>query len=288
MKYIDKAKDKGRGDGLSGLYLETCCKTVDPLTHSVKYMNVDYAGTFAPYRKKLAGILMENQQRFCCYCMRKLNGKERVTLEHIIPQTASQAEQSYYQCINELSAREVVLTSDFVRNTNQKYPPYPHTVAYNNLVASCDGTFPDRQSPFSSCCCNEKRGSKRAFPIYYLPNVESDILEYLPNGRIMAKMGTNWYQQANDTIVSTKLNCRALTDIRKLWYLLRGVDYQGICDCRKEDKRQHLLAKILFDRNIIDVNEGYVLYEKFVKAEYWRTFMLYYWFYAYYKMHYTA
>lgn len=287
MKYIDKAKSENRGNELSDIYLETCCKTVDPLTHTVSYLNVDYAGTFTPYRKKLKGVLMENQQRFCCYCMRKLNSKERVTLEHIIPQTAPRAEVPYYQSVKELSAKKVVLTSDFVGSNNQKYPPYPHTVAYNNLVASCDGTFPDRQAPCSSCCCNEKRGSKRAFPIYYLPNVESDILEYLPNGWIMAKMGTNWYQQANDTIVSTKLNCRALTDIRKLWYLLRGVDYQGICDCRKEDKRQHLLAEILFDGKI-NVKEGFALYEKFVKTEYWRTFMLYYWFYNYYKTHYIA
>lgn len=287
MKYIDKAKDRDRGNSLSDMYLQTCCKTIDPLTHSVRYMNVDYAGTFTPYRKKLAGILMENQQRFCCYCMRKLNGKERVTLEHIIPQTASPAELSYYQSIKELSLREVVLTCDFVRSNNQNFPPYPHTVAYNNLVASCDGTFPDRQSPFSSCCCNEKRGSKRAFPIYYLPNVESDILEYLPNGQVMAKIGTGWYQQTYDTIGSTKLNCKALVDIRKLWYLLRTVDYQSICDCREEEKRKYLLAKILFDGNF-NAKEGWTLYEKFVKIEYWRTFMLYYWFYNYYKKHYAA
>lgn len=88
MRYIDKRADEEEGNLITDGYLENECKTADQLTGEVRYQNIDYAGSFSTggYKKQMLELGMVSQQRYCCYCLRKIGKSKSATLEHIIPQ----------------------------------------------------------------------------------------------------------------------------------------------------------------------------------------------------------
>lgn len=286
MRYIDKSKNANDGNAVTQNYLSG---KLDPLTHycsGISYGDFDKA--------QIRRILLANQDSLCCYCLRKLSDDSSTTLEHIIPQstqTTDTARLRYYQRVTELGRDNVLTTDEYEsqgqpRNTAQ--PPYPHEVAYNNLVASCNGTFPDIQSSkgnLSSCCCNNKRGAYNAFPIYYLQNVDTDLVTYLPDGRFQVKVETShlWYNEIHEYTDSKGVNINhdSLVMIRRLWYLLRKVPLNEIQSTADEQSRKRLLMKYLTptDSNLPDFNtrqvESQRLTNKFKAENQWRTFMLY-------------
>lgn len=64
MRYIDKNTCKAEGNGITGDYLENECRTTDPLCGSVRYMNIDYSGSFTNkgYRGRMFGLAMSTQK----------------------------------------------------------------------------------------------------------------------------------------------------------------------------------------------------------------------------------
>lgn len=292
MQYIDKNKHKVEGTQVTTDYLRYCC--IDELG---QYCNIDYAGTFhtakstsgKTYSKRMEAVLMHSQQRFCCYCMRKMDGSETVTLEHIIPQSlkstmaGANKEMAFYHRIPELAASEVALTDTFSGKQATMRAPLPHTVAYNNLVASCTGTFPDKLKLTTgnavACCCNNKRKNERALPVYFLQGIET-MVDYLKNGEVRAIRNTDWTDDIDEVIRHTSLNCKSLQQIRRLWFLLSDCDYRDICACSgNEGKRKELLCKVLFSGKEYNLDESMALHNKFLKQDYWDTFMRYQWFY---------
>ena len=204
MLYIDKSKHREEGLQITKDYLQTCCLGTDGRYHNIRYDNRDSGTnqTFCGYnhrvfRKRLINVLLENQHNLCCYCLRKLKTNQReedsdkvVTLEHIIPRSYTRAnnqELSYYQNVPELSLTEVVVTDEYESlNNNQGGTAQPHKVAYNNLVASCNGTFPyvrNENEGKSKLCCNEFRKNEKAYPIYFIENIHQYI-DYQSDGNV--------------------------------------------------------------------------------------------------------
>ena len=256
MLYINKGKKKEEGDRVTEEYLQNECRTANGHFSGIHYSDTaphshDSFSSLSDYKQRMVDIIMDNQSRYCCYCLRKINGAQIKTLEHIIPQSVTSADintLNYYQRIPELSPTMVIPTDAFESQSIQRRPPYPHEVSYNNMVASCDGTFPDilssRGNP-SGCCCNNKRGNEKAFPIYYLSDV-NQLVEYTKEGEIHAVVGTPWSQETSDLIDSTNLNHDSLILIRKMWFKLRFLDFAEICQGNKDrDKRRFLLYKAL-------------------------------------------
>lgn len=273
MRYIDKRANEEEGNLITDGYLENECKTADQLTGEVRYQNIDYAGSFSTggYKKQMLELGMVSQQRYCCYCLRKIGKSKSATLEHIIPQKSASTQG--YDRFTELYNRQVMLTSEFTYAENQTRPPYPHTVAWNNLVVSCDGRFPiDNQ--VSSHCCNNARSSEYAPPVYYLPDLESRLV-YMQDGTLQPLVG-NRQDEIRATIGSAKLNCQALKEIRRLWYLLRNCPYKEIVSCLYDrNLRMKTLYSVLPMKDSTEVNMVF----KYLKDEYWRTFMEYHLFY---------
>lgn len=295
MLYIDKDKNKAEGKQVTIDYLRECC-----IDEQNRYCNIDYAGSFhtepsdgVSFSKRMERVLMENQHKYCCYCMRKMDGSEKVTLEHIIPQslksTDDDAEEhlAYYQRVSPLDTAEIALTDTFKGQQATLRNPLPHTVAYNNLVVSCNGTFPDKLKKISLnpiyCCCNHPRGNEKAFPVYFIQQIGC-MIDYLKNGEAQAIIGTEWTKEIRETIVNARLNCESLKQIRRLWFILRDCDEQEIYICSSNaDKREYLLLKKLFDNKDIKIEEAMNLFPKFNKQDYWDTFMLYHKFYKIYN-----
>lgn len=296
MLYINKDQKKTEGNNVTEDYLQNECRAANGHFSSIHYSDTaphshDSFSSLSDYKQRMVDTIMDNQNRYCCYCLRKINGAQIKTLEHIIPQSVTSADETtlnYYQRIPELSPTMVIPTDAFESQTNQRRPPYPHEVSYNNMVASCDGTFPDilssKGNP-SGCCCNNKRGNKKAFPIYYLSNV-SKLVEYTKEGEIHAVIDTPWYQEIDELITNTNLNHDSLILIRKMWYKMRLLDYTEICRGNTDkDKRRFLLFKALYPASSSDyttqkMDEALRLSHKFEDDSQWKTFMLYHQFYS--------
>ncbi|MDE5678598.1 hypothetical protein [Phocaeicola sp.] len=305
MLYIDKSKHREEGLQVTKDYLNTCCLGEDGRFHNIRYDNRDtgVADTFCgynrrEYRKRLINVLLDNQQSLCCYCLRKLktaqmeeDSDEVVTLEHIIPRGFAQADVArlpYYQNAPELSPSEVVLTDEYESSAyDQTGSALPHKVAYNNLVASCNGTFPyvrNRHEGKSKICCNEARREENAYPVYFIKEIRQYI-DYQINGDIqgLCTIDEDLSGKIDDVIVNANLQCDSLKQIRRLWFILSHVPKDRIYNCHTVAQRDDLLSKELYKTEFFDPDNTPLLHDKFKMDDYWNTFMLYEAFYDIYR-----
>ena len=85
MRYIDKNAKRTEGRNITDEYLDNECRTTDQVTGNIRYMNVDYSGSFTNkgYKNKLLELGMALQNKFCCYCLRKI-GKNNLQRWNIL------------------------------------------------------------------------------------------------------------------------------------------------------------------------------------------------------------
>jgi hypothetical protein len=279
MKYIDKNALLKAGRDITDQYLETTCK-VDDGAGNFHYQNVDYDGTFGDTGAKNAmmQLALDSQESFCCYCMRDMHLQNQiVTLEHIIPQSSDSEKFNRYVGYNvaPLTAQYVVRTGDFTGVQNVNVPPRPHTVAFENLVASCDGTFPDKKG--SSQCCNNKRGQEDIYPLFYVVTVGNEIA-YTEDGSMQPNAQCALQAEYRITIEKARLNCTNLQDIRRLWHLFAGERMENLTACiADKNKRSMLLLQVLYHDNRLMMQDARI-HNKFMRDEYWKTFLMYHWF----------
>lgn len=279
MKFINKRPHLRKGHAITDRYLDTECKVDDGNGHH-HYQNVDYDGSFSSSGSKdaMQNLTLENQENFCCYCMRDLHlQNQRVTLEHIIPQRCSDSEFNQYTGlnVNPLTTQQLTLTSKFTSVPDAVVPPRPHTVSFENMVASCDGTFPDKEG--TSQCCNHKRGNKFVYPMFYKARVADDVV-YMEDGTLQAKAGSAHADEYGKTIASVGLNCTNLKDIRRLWHLFSDVEEADLV-ANLNDKNQRFLSlmQVLFlDEDKMEQDNR--IQKNYMKDDYWRTFLMYHWF----------
>lgn len=291
MRWIDKSGNRVAGLQITSDYLNNHC-----LGSNGRHSNIEYRDRSqrcfcnadnAQYRKKLTQLLLSEQDNMCCYCLRRLKTGQReewsdqtITLEHIIPQGfISGVDAAYYQTAPGLTPTEVEMTDVYESSGyNQQPHIHPHKVAYNNLVVSCNGTFPDIETNNGGkqkICCNVKRQQLPAYPIYFYKDVPQWV-DYLRDGDVQAVINTIEEAHVSTLIASTNLQCDSLKDIRFMWYLLRREVLPDIYKCNSsKSKREYLLCKILFDNNIVDIERSIALFEKFKKDVYWDTLILY-------------
>lgn len=279
MKYINKDTHLQAGHEITDRYLETTCK-VDDGDGNFHYQNVDYEGTFGSTGSKAAmlQLALENQENFCCYCMRDLHlQNQRVTMEHIIPQSSDEATFNGYVAWNvrNLTVGDVVRTSNFTGRPNVSVPPRPHTVTFENLVASCDGTFPDKAG--TSQCCNNRRKDKEVYPLFYVVNIGDEMI-FMDDGSMQPDPRCVHQIEYRTTIDNVRLNCQNLKDVRRLWHLFEDETQQVLVSCLGDrDLRDRTLKTVLFKQTDLVKQDSDILI-KFMKDEYWKTFLLYHWF----------
>lgn len=281
MKYIDKTAFLRKGHAITDSYLETECRIEEPNGH-YHYQNVDYSGSFGTTKKgakaQMLQLAVRSQENLCCYCMRSLGEGENVTLEHVIPQSCCPEDFKRYTDLNisPLTEKEVIRTADFTGVDDIKTDRRPHTVTFENLTASCGGKFPDKGG--SSICCNNKRGEKPIYPMFYIAEVE-DELDYMDDGSVYPNERCSHPKEYVETIQHVRLNCSSLKDIRRLWHLFRSVPYEKIEACLLDKAlREETLLSVLFQNPELGDQDMKISYKFMTSDDSWRTLLLYRWF----------
>lgn len=286
MRYIDKSPKETEGRDLTRNYITSHCLVQEP-GQPACYQNVSYNDFCSNgFDDRMISLLQSVQGRFCCYCMRDMYDNDGVvTLEHVIPQNATDADWVRYRALGIPAFDENVLIrdKDFRSPNNQQIPPYPHIVSYDNFLNSCDGKFPDKVG--SSQCCNNKRGNDYAIPVPYY-NWADNCVDYNDQGEARATLGTGMEVEVERFLTSMKLRCKNLQHVRRMWYLMRNVNRQELIDClHNSSKRYKFLTDVLFkDATKLEIDAA--LFKEYQREDYWRTFLSYYWFKDYYLQNY--
>ncbi|KFE98996.1 hypothetical protein [Chryseobacterium luteum] len=240
-----------------------------------KYQNIGYPQIKNPV-KRFRAFFVDEQNNKCCYCCRDIVNDNSTELEHIIPKTKSILIdfEPYYQHSNVLR-QNVVPQSIFELSISKlNKPPFPHHIAYHNIVASCNGKTFESSEDFT--CCNRERGDEFVPPF----NLMQDAIEYLPDGTIvyMRELQNRTYFEI------LNLSKEILINIRRLWYLF--------------SISQLTLEQILDEKSIITLEEkinvhaiahsptlieDFKLLETFSNPNIWNIFKEYSYFFDYYR-----
>lgn len=245
--------------------------------------------------KKFKNLLLLQQKHKCCYCMRDLNVSSGTTIEHVMPHKPKDDSIVAYYLDNSRMLRKNVVYKHVDKEDNKKrklkIPPYPHFCAYENLVASCDGSLYDsldeanNQKIFAGNLhrtCNNVRGNEKIIPLFYLRHIQ-DYVKYDEDG-IMLVNAEHCYKnelvlQIDEAIGVLELNYHTLCLIRKAWARLAQENYrrETVFEA-KQDKslRLEILETLLLGKSD---------FQKLIHDKYWNLLCQYFYFLGYYKSH---
>jgi hypothetical protein len=246
MEYIDKNKNREAAHKLIKGFLKECLK------EEKSCLNDLYSIFNGENKKELKEILLKDTDNHCCYCMRNLQGS---TLEHVITQKVNNQEDfyKYFEIESELDKQNIILETEFLNNPKD-VPPFPHTVAYENLIPSCLGTF----ASGTSKSCNNHRGDRFIQPLIFRKDIHNEI-KYKKDGSV------EWIKEEADipTVISLGLNCLELKAIRRIWYYLSSNNIS--CD---ESNKDVVIYDIITE--LENEDEMLNMLMNFKKVEYWR------------------
>lgn len=261
MKHIDKndSANKSRGD-----------KVVEDFIANQKSLGKDcsyYLFGKTIYKNQLRSILIDEQDEYCCYCMRTIKNDETTTIEHVIPKGCSLDQLNTYKNLYGDCFTEVIHLNNFSHSCNT--PPYPHSIAYQNLIASCKGILNENKQ--TSYCCNNKRGNDNIKPIMFDEKLEN--ISYLKYSGEMYSSD----MEIKNTISTLGLNNETLKEIRRIWAKAteKGINIDDRLSGRE-------LAHLIFGTYSISLI-GEDKLRKYFKNEYYRKlFLEYKWFGVYF------
>ena len=214
------------------------------------YLGADFVFGHPKTRAALIDILLNEQVGRCCYCMRRIDSltSEERTIEHVIVNHPKD-ENEYNQYLGkntQLDTADMISSTDFLARQTPP-PPYPHSVAYENMLMSCAGHC--HLGIGTSCTCNGFRGHKFIYPLPLMTNVANEV-KYQKNG---FAYWINEIDTENPTIECLGLNYDVLKLIRRLWYKLSltGLDAAN-CD------RQKLAYEVLGDMLDEGADDAYI------------------------------
>lgn len=240
-----------------------------------RYQNIDYASVKNPVNI-FRGFFVNDQNNRCCYCCRNIDNNYKTELEHIIPRTKYVQEEfePYYDLSIVLRSNVIPQSVFEVATVRLTTPPFPHHIAYHNIVASCNGRTFESSENFT--CCNRKREDDFIPPF----NLMLNPIQYLPDGTIVYQRDVtnrHYFEVLN-------LSKDMLVNIRRLWYLF--------------SQSTLVLEQILDDSYTPAINEKIVLYaiansptpaednklvETFSNSNVWTIFKEYTYFFEYYR-----
>lgn len=264
MQYISKYNLKKKGHAIIRRFLrrqwdkEAGC-----------YSNLNYKQLKRD--KSFEHLLINEQHGFCCYCMRRLS-KGEVTLEHVMPQKINnKLDVMYYTQFGRLKRRYVKYMESIPKDRKLKVPPYPHSIAYENIVASCTGKVYNKGEKYVlHQCCNNFRGNKKIIPFFFIPQIELKI-GYRKDGTIECP------ERFDDTVKCLNLEHPSLIFMRRIWAKIVEAGI-AITDVQKAQKNLQLRNDIISDLDIIKEERA-----KLRNDIYWNLLNEFYWFHEYYQ-----
>lgn len=273
MKWINKRHkyNRKRGHAIVGKFLRDGWNT-----ELGKYVN----STFDDFKRKreFKRLLLSEQNYHCCYCMRSISIKHKTTIEHLLPRKTNKEDSltiCHYLNTAQFMKRYVRWTEEPPRY-KIKVPPYPHYCAYENLVASCDGSVWDINQPNLYAgnihnTCNNVRSDKEIIPLFYDSQVERRLL-YERDGELTydeAKYGA--------TIEAINLEHRTLKLLRKIWAQIAKTHYT------KEDVKSAIDDEKLRQKILGVLRIQAADYDFLQRKNIWSLLYEYNWFYDYFR-----
>lgn len=269
MQFISKFNNRKKGHHIVKCFIKGCWdRDIN------QYSNLNYEEL--KRCKKFRYLLLKEQQGFCCYCMREISRNE-LTLEHVMPHHIGKNKQKeefkYYKQYGQI--KRVYYCSDIPSSPKLRIPPYPHSIAYENLVASCNGKlYKDGKKNHLHQCCNNYRGNNKIIPLFFLPRI-ADIIQYETDGTL------TYCERFDSSVKLLNLNHSTLIFIRKIWarIVLHNIKINQIKAAIKDDNlRIDIIDDIdieLPERNTLKIDL------------YWNLLLEFYWFYNYFtiKLH---
>lgn len=214
-----------------------------------EYLGADFVFGQPKTRAALIGILLNEQRGRCCYCMRRIDrlASDERTIEHVIvnhPKDSDDYNQ-YLGKNSQLDTADIISSADFLAR-QMPPPPYPHSVAYENMLISSAGHC--HLGVGTSFTCNGRRGHKFIYPLPLMANVGNEV-RYQKNGFVY---WINETDTENPTIECLGLNHDVLKLIRRMWYKLSSMGLDAVnCD------RQQLIYEVLGDMLDEGVSDAY-------------------------------
>lgn len=277
MRHINKNNPKIRKEALTIILKLIQNQWIDGEYYNLTYEDLDVS--------ELENILVKEQEGYCCYCMRTLrqseiDGSERnVTLEHIIPNHISESDferdKARYSDYFKFDKKHIKVFVHGVWEDKKKQlkpPPFPHFVAYDNLVASCDGrTLNNLDIITPHHCCNNYREDRFVAPLFYKENVE-DLIRYDSKGNIDCDEKYVRYLDERALNLMTYSFCQ----IRRFWRIIAQSEYtvDDILNARTDTTRRNDI--------IDDISDNSDRWNSVRKEIVWKLFADYSWFYYYY------
>ncbi len=221
MKFIDKSLKKDEGEAIVTEFLNCFYKRKGAFPNDVYNAfssEIDDNHGHAKFRQRLVDeVLLPEQDGLCCYCLRRLEGCRTMTVEHIMPNHANdKAELDKYR-IRPTVLDSLPHTNDFKVQIPNTTPPHPHSVAYQNLVVSCDGDlFNEKTKPV---CCNLKRKHVFIHPFILYSNINNSLI-YTLNGTAEWIDDPEPPESKKNTLRILGLNISVLKMIRRICFFV--------------------------------------------------------------------
>lgn len=247
-----------------------------------KYQNIGYRDIKNPVQR-YRNFFVEEQRGKCCYCCRDIQNDHHTELEHIIPRSKFNVEsfEPYYR-YSSILHDHVVPQAIFEEKQGLKddklvCPPFPHHIAYHNIVASCNGRTFESSANFT--CCNRIRKDDFIPPF----NLMQDSIRYLPDGSIVFEQDIAGLTYLNLLNVTKPI----LKSIRRLWYLFSKstltlaevVNTSG----QKKQLFEYIVENAIVHAPAETTVEDYKLAGTFSEPVRWSSFVCYSYFFNYYR-----
>jgi hypothetical protein len=271
MKFIDKTINQVIGNGLVNNFLSTRWSNITNRYSSIGYYSREFQQNLRPALKQL---LLSEQANKCCYCMRQIDSCT-TTLEHVVPKSTLTLDRlnDYAHII--IIRDNVCLQSVFDNAVaEQNTPHFPLEIAYENLTASCTGTFPSGTTYY---ICNHKRKNQIIEPLFYISTIENEI-SYKTGGLLFS---SNYIYDSSIRILN--LNYDSLERIRQVWYHISIENLADIENAATEIDRNAILTPNLMSLPNVRRNQ---LIADFKTELFWKILLQYKWFYFYYQNNY--
>ena len=282
MIYIDKHPNIKEGEGYTRAYLvESFDEEQQRFLPSLQ--DEECFNRFRSHDAGIKSLLLREQGGRCCYCMRRISADAKDSnIEHLVPKRCAEEDFAYYANYSDLLNHHVCHSKIFEgRNHTDKKAvaragKLPHMVAYENLVASC----------IDSNHCNSARGNEKIPPLPIIRDIENRYF-YSKVGRIVSLEEESEYDKALDVL---GLNCELLRLIRLLWRKAvdTGYNIAQITSLKAVEERQLFLCHVFGKQSITDLRAEWLIFAPVAEngsTHYWDMFMMYDWFYDYYKHH---
>lgn len=274
MKFIDKTLNQIKGNNLVNNFLNGRWNNIANRYFSIGYSSKEFSINL---KLDLKQLLLNEQNNLCCYCMRQLNND--ATLEHIVPKSTKILVElnryTHFKAIGDnVCLQSVFENASMLQNT----PPFPLEIAYQNLVASCDGRILDGiPKDTTAKFCNNYRKNNFVEPLFYLENVAIEI-EYKPSGMLVPQ-NVSYIS----SIQNVRLNYDTLKKIRQVWYYISIENLVDIESAVTEPDRNVILTVNLISLPFAERNR---LIADFKTEAFWNILLQYKWFYDYFRNNY--